>query len=390
MLLNDEEIAFFILYLRSHRRCEGGNISNFQLAMLLDKCHIYPSKAIKTVLYPEVAEIISNFKIDPFFLDMNTTVRMESLKAHERSWRNWVRNGPCQINGLDNFPIFVPMSGTSQAFFRLFSREVQRGKKRVAFFPGEYTFYYHNCKRLGLEPILIPDEYDLDNFKGELEKAPDTTFAVLASPRSSTGLFDNHLNKIHQILAELNIPTYLDLSAIGTYPEGCIQTNFSNIKGVFSGTGKAFGTFHLRNGVYFARDVSEANIFAEEGVAGCFNSLSMEICDRLMEAFAPEYFPQKYQELQKTVCLKYDLFPGNVIHVGCARSPESKESMAALMGDKFVAMKDTQDFRVGIGDILAYLIYELECQETPFYLKQDYKYISSEKNDWYAWSNGEK
>jgi len=197
-------------------------------------------------------------------------------------------------------------------------------------------------------------------------------------------LDQTYIDSILDILEQCNVPTFLDLALYGTYDKGIINAKRKNICGIFSGIGKGFGVWHLRSSVYFSRSFEDIRIFGEEANAACFNTLTTEITNRLLNNFSCTYFPLKYKTEQLEVCKFYDLLPSDCIHLAISETRQSQQRLLSIMKDNFYKRPHTDIYRVGIGDLMSFLIYKKQNRELPFYLKNDYEYIDS--LDYYDWN----
>jgi hypothetical protein len=212
-------------------------------------------------------------------------------------YHQWITQSKLnRLSGLDRFRSRHLINGTTQAFDELYFRYKER---RLRFYRGEYAYHrriLENWAFLEDEPLLAND------------------FLIVSVPFCSTGRVPEQLH-LHLDEAErLRVPVMIDCAYFGT----CHSLNFDfshpAIESVAFSLTKGVGLGDIRSGIRYSNfddryPICQQNAYDHTILGAAKIGLYM------MQEFSSDFVPNKYRNIQETVCEQAGLNPTPCMHL---------------------------------------------------------------------------
>ena len=214
---------------------------------------------------------------------------------------NWIKTSTTNsITGLEDFKYKCYSNGTTESFDKFY---MKNAKRRFRCYKGEYM--YHK--------LAWRDKFDWQWLEeAQLHK---NDAVVISLPFADTG--DKHIN-YHELMrkcCDLGVPVLVDCAYFGACYGVSIDIAYSCITDVTFSLSKSFPVAYARIGIRYTKVDDDDTMFVYHKIS-YNNKLGAALGMQYINAFTPDFIPQKYMQKQKDFCTILDVQPSATILFG--------------------------------------------------------------------------
>lgn len=236
----------------------------------------------------------------------------EHSKLFIAEFNKWIRSSKLNnIQGLDAFPHVTQTNGTSEAFSMFMQRHSDR---RFKFYKGDFMMHKVASNNIGATWKWIHSQ----------EEVTVGDAVIVSCPFSDTGSKLKDLDMLLEACSKLKVPVLIDMAYFGMCYNIDIDLDMPCIEEVTFSLGKTFPIIGARAGIRLQREViDDAVLFANQH--GIVNNFGAMVGQFAMEAWGPDYIPNKYMKDQLLVCNRLEVKPTNCIIFALSNKEEHKQ-----------------------------------------------------------------
>lgn len=200
------------------------------------------------------------------------------------------------IRGLERFRERHLINGTTQAFDEAYFTHRDR---RLRVFRGEYAYHRRVVKNnafLEDEP-LAPNDY-----------------VIVSAPFCSTGEMHPEFYSLLKEADRLHVPVIVDCAYFGTCADFHLDLDHGCIESVNFSLSKGLGLGDIRSGIRFS-NISDDNPICQHNRYNHSVMAAARIGIYMMKKFSPDHVPERFHEIQRSVCREIDVSPSRCMHI---------------------------------------------------------------------------
>ena len=226
-------------------------------------------------------------------------------------FNRWIRSSKLNnIQGLDAFPHVTQTNGTSEAFSMFMQRHRDR---RFKFYKGDFMMHKVASNNMKAKWQWIHSQ----------EEVTVGDAVIVSCPFSDTGSKLKDLDMLLDACSKLRVPVLIDMAYFGMCYNIDINLDMPCVEEVTFSLGKTFPIIGARAGIRLQREeIDDAVLFANQH--GIVNNFAAMVGQFAMEAWDPDYIPNKYMKDQLLVCNRLEVKPTNCIIFALSNKEEHK------------------------------------------------------------------
>jgi len=252
----------------------------------------------------------TNSVFDPLFTKAQTHVPwkewfensdrpLDCREEYLKTIHEWI--GKTQRNcvfGLDRFTERHLINGTTQTFDETY---MKYAGKRLRFFPGEYAYH----RRVFSNYAFIDDD------NPTLE---DGDWVIVSAPHCTLGDTHPKMWEMMDRALEKNVPVIVDCAYFGTCSGVIIDVTHPAIESVSFSLTKGLGMGDIRSGIRYS-NIRDTNPICQQNEYNHTILSAAKIGLWMMSHFGPDFIPNKYIDMQKSLCSEVGIQPTKCMHL---------------------------------------------------------------------------